>query len=176
MKKSLLLIQFAGFVFISLLGTLLHFLYDLTNESILFAPFSAVNESIFEHIKLFYFSLLIFSFIESFYLKGKYRNFWCSKAKAFTVGIVLIPAIFYTYTGALGVYADWFNILIFFISAAISFIVDTKSLKNAKDCIFSESIFKIYILLLGILFIIFTFLPIEIPLFLDRQTNTYGIK
>ena len=64
MKKDLFLWQFGGFVFTVVLGTILHFLYDLTNQSVLVAPFSAVNESTFEHMKLMYFPMLIFSLIQ----------------------------------------------------------------------------------------------------------------
>lgn len=175
MKRNLFLLKFGGYVFVSVLGTLFHFLYDLTGKIIIFAPFTAVNESIFEHMKLLYFPLLLWTIIETFIFKREYKNFFCAKAKSFTVGLLLIPFLFYTYTGALGVYADWFNILIFFISAAVAFIVDSKSLKCNRDCLFPESFYKFYILLLGVLFVIFTFFPIEIPLFLDRQSGNYGI-
>ena len=46
-------------------GTILHFLYGLTKESVLVAPFSAVNESIWEHMKLMYFPLFVFALIQS---------------------------------------------------------------------------------------------------------------
>lgn len=42
-----------GFVFTGVLGILLHFLFDWTNGSVVAALFSAVNESIWEHTKLF---------------------------------------------------------------------------------------------------------------------------
>lgn len=174
MKRNITLWQLYGYVFVSLFGTFLHFLYDISGKSILVAPFSAVNESIFEHIKLLYFPMLIFAFFESLFFKA-YENFWCAKAKGFICAIILIPVLFYTYTGALGVYADWFNISIFFISGAAAFFVDTKSLKKDTDCSFPPYFCKAFILGLGVLFIFFTFFPIEIPLFIDRQSKNYGI-
>ena len=60
MKNNLKLWQFGGFVFTSVLGTLLHFAYEWSGNLPLLAPFTAVNESIFEHIKLLYFPALIF--------------------------------------------------------------------------------------------------------------------
>ena len=63
MKRSLTLWQFFGFAFTSLLGTLLHFLYEWTGKSPLVAPFSGVNESTWEHMKLLYVGMLAdFSF------------------------------------------------------------------------------------------------------------------
>ena len=55
MKRRLWRWQLAGFIFTAVLGVLLHFLYDWTNESLVVALFSAVNESTFEHMKLLFF-------------------------------------------------------------------------------------------------------------------------
>ena len=82
MKKSLLLWQLAGFVFTSAAGTLLHFVYEWSSQSILFAPFSAVNESIWEHMKLLFFPMLIFAFAESHYIGRQYPSFWYVRTHA----------------------------------------------------------------------------------------------
>ncbi len=159
MKKSLSFLQFAGFVFTGILGTLLHFLFELTNESFLAGLFSAVNESIWEHMKLLYFPMLIYAIVESCLLKNKYPNFWCAKAVGFLVGIGAILVLYYTYTGILGVNADWFNILIFFIASAISFYIETKIMNDNHKCFTTPTISKLIILIIGILFLIFTFFP-----------------
>lgn len=65
MKRDVTLWQFAGFTVTSLGGTLLHFLYDWSNQSIFAAPFSAVNESAWEHMKLLFFPMFIFALIQS---------------------------------------------------------------------------------------------------------------
>ena len=175
MKRNLFFIKFGGYVFVSILGTLFHFLYEWTNESVFFAPFTAVNESIFEHLKLLYFPYLFWSIIEYKILNNEYKNYWCAKAKSITLGLLLIPTLYYTYTGALGVYAEWFNILIFFISGAVTFIFDTKFLQKNNNCRFSKKVYLIYFLTLGAVLIVFTFIPFEIPLFLDKQSKNYGI-
>ena len=92
MKKDLFLWQFGGFVFTVVLGPILHFLYDLTNQSVLVAPFSAINESTFEHMKLMYFPMLIFSLIQSRFFK-EYKSFWCIKLIGILTGLALIPAL-----------------------------------------------------------------------------------
>ena len=63
MRKNLFWWQFAGFTFVCLLGSLLHFLYDWTGGSIVVAPISAVNESTWEHMKLFFLPALIFAVV-----------------------------------------------------------------------------------------------------------------
>ena len=52
MKKSLTHWQIAGFFFVSVVGTLLHFLFEWRGESRLVALIAPVNESIWEHMKL----------------------------------------------------------------------------------------------------------------------------
>ncbi len=175
MKRNLSLLQFAGFAFTSLFGTILHFLYDWTNKSIHIAPFSGVNESTWEHMKLLYFPIFIFALIQSRYFKD-YKNFWCVKLLGIITGLSLIPILFYTYNGAVGRSPDWLNIAIFFISAAVAFYVETRLFKNCSpECYRPRLSFSI-LCIIGILFIIFTFQTPEIPFFQDPLTGTYGLQ
>lgn len=169
MKKSFTFWQFWGFVFTSVLGTLLHFLYDISGQSIIVAPFTAINESIWEHMKLLYFPMLIWSLVEYRLFANQIPNFRCAKLRGFFVGLLLIPVIYYTYTGAFGVFADWFNILIFFIVAATAYISETKYVASDKKCLLSPKISFAIILIIGFFFVIFTFSPLGIPLFQDPQ-------
>lgn len=41
-----------GFIVISIVGTLLHFLYEMSGHNKIVAIFAAVNESTWEHIKI----------------------------------------------------------------------------------------------------------------------------
>ena len=175
MKKTISLWQFAGFAFTSFAGTLLHFLYDWTNQSIFAAPFSAVNESTWEHMKLLFFPMVIFALIESLFLKKKIPTFRCVKWIGISVGLILIPVLFYTYNGAFGPSPDFVNISIFFISAAVSYWLETKLLQN-EDFPCRASFIPLALLLLNaVLFVVFTFQTPEIPLFQDPVTMLYGI-
>lgn len=174
MKKSLSFWQFAGFVFTSVLGTLLHFLYDWTDITFV-ALFSAVNESIWEHMKILFFPMLIFAVFESRYFDKEYENFWCAKLIGILVGITIIPVMYYTYTGALGVSADWFNIIIFYIAAAVAYIIETRLMKSDKNFCKPPKVAIIVLCIVAVVFVIFTFAPPEIPLFEDPITKTYGL-
>ena len=178
MNKNLALWQLAGLTFTAVLGTLLHFLYAWTG-SIALAPFSAVNESTFEHMKILFFPMLFFAFIESRFLKEDFPCFWQVKAVGVTLGTLLIPIIFYTYNGAFGKSPDWVNIFIFFVAAGVAYFVETRLLKrkqmqkNDK----SRSVFaKILLTVWAILFIFFTFAPPALPLFQDPTSNLYGLQ
>ncbi len=165
MKKSISVWQMIGFIFTGIAGTLLHFLYDWTGQNPVIGAFSAVNESIWEHMKLLFFPMLVFSCIEYTRIGRQYPNFWCVKLLGSLLGLGLIPAIYYTYTGALGVSADWFNIAIFFITAAVVYRSETGLLQqNRLRCVHSGLAF-VCLLLLGCLFVVFTFYPPGLPLF-----------
>ena len=138
--------------------------------------FSAVNESIFEHMKLLLFPMLLFAFIEAKYIGEEYDNFWCAKLVGILVGVGLIPVIYYTYTGIFGVNADWFNITIFFITAAVSYMVETRLIKNGRCLCIQPNLAKFILVMVAAVFIVLTFFPPKIPLFEDPMTATYGIQ
>ena len=173
MRRDISLWQFGGFAFTSLGGTILHFLYDWTNESIFIAPFSGVNESTWEHMKLLYFPLFIFALIQNRYFKEN-KSFWCIKLIGIITGLLLIPMLFYTYNGAIGKSPDWLNITIFFISAAVTYFAEYHLFKNDFKCNIPKLSFAV-ICLIGVSFIIFTFRTPKLPIFRDPLTSGYGL-
>lgn len=175
MKKALKSWQIGGFAFTGAAGVLLHFLYDWTDRSILVAPFAAVNESIWEHMKLLFFPMFIFSLLEYKFIGKEYKNFWCAKLAGTIMGLLLIPMIYYTYTGVFGVNADWFNIVIFFIAAGTAYYLENLLLKNRINLCKSSLIAFVVLCLIAVLFIVMTFVQPPIPLFQDMTTGNYGV-
>ena len=173
MKKTAWIWQLFGFAITALCGTLLHFLYDFTNKSVWAAPFSGVNESTWEHMKLLFWPMFIFAVIQSFFFKDN-KSFRCIKLRGMLLGLGSIPIIFYTYNGAIGKSPDRINIAIFFISAAIAYVYESRQLNS--DGIRCKSprmpFFIIFIIL--ILFVLFTFITPKIPIFRD-PSGAYGI-
>ncbi len=176
MKKSLTFWQLSGFIIISVFCVLLHLAYDWSNQNIVFALFSAVNESIWEHMKLLFFPMFIFALIESRFLKEKYENFWCIKLVGISLGLTLIPVLYYTYTGVSGVSADWLNIIIFFLTASSSYWSETKLIRSDFDCCLSPTVSLVILCLITLIFVLFTFVPPHIPLFQDPSTMLYGLE
>ena len=173
MKRTIWLWQLVGFAVSTLVGTLLHFLYEWT-ESGWVAPFSGVNESTWEHMKLLFWPTFIFAIVQSFFFKG-YENFWCIKLRGILLGLALIPILFYTYNGVIGKSPDWINIAIFFISAAIAYVYETKLFYSQNVNSKLSKLTFIVLCVIAILFIVFTFATPEINIFKDPLTNTYGI-
>ena len=176
MNRSIPAWQIAGFIFTSILGTLLHCFFDFTGSAIGAALVSAVNESIWEHMKLIYVPMVIFGFIE-FRVWGKsISSYWCIKILGLLAALFLIPIIYYTYTGILGINADWFNITIFFLAAGTAFYLETRLFQKNQDCRLSSRLSLGMVLLIGGLFLYYTFQPPHIPLFQDPMTGSFGFQ
>ena len=174
MKKSYGLWGLFGFAVTTLLGTLLHFLYEWLGKAVWIAPFSGVNESTWEHMKLLFWPMLLFALAECFFLRER-RDFWCVKLRGILLGLTMIPLLFYTYNGVIGKSPDWINIAIFFISAAIVFIYETRRFYREELPSKRPRLAITVILLIGGLFILFTFLTPEIGIFKDPLTGSYGM-
>ena len=102
MYKKLRRWEIAGFLFTALAGPLLHFAYQWSGERRIVAAFSAVNESTWEHMKLLFVPVFLFSLLEMAVLAGRYRNLLAVKLAVTLAGLAAIPVLFYTYTGVLG--------------------------------------------------------------------------
>lgn len=172
MKRSFSLSEWLGFGVVSLLGTFFHFLFDLTSGSVLVAPFTAVNESTFEHMKLLYFPLLLFATLQYFFFRGE-SSFWCVKLRGTLRGLILIPVLFYTLNGCFGKTPDYVNISMFFIAAAATFLYETRKFESGIPCP-RPKLSLILLLLIGACFVLFTFYPPKIPLFADPIDGSYG--
>lgn len=173
MKRSIGLWQLMGFAVTSLLGTLLHFLYEWLGEAKWIAPFSGVNESTWEHMKLLFWPMLIFALVQGIFFKD-YNGFWCVKLRGILLGLALIPVIFYTYNGVIGKSPDWINIAIFFISAAAAYIYEARALKKETESC-NKSLSVSLLCIIAASFVLFTFITPEIAIFKDPITSAYGI-
>ena len=97
--KSLKFYMISGIIFVSVLGTLLHFAYEFSGNNLFVGIFAPINESIWEHTKLIYFTMLAYSI----FLTGKLKNQYPCISSAMTfgalLGVTLIITMFYTYSG-----------------------------------------------------------------------------
>ncbi len=175
MRKTINLWQLMGFAVTSLLGTLLHYLYDWTGEATWAALFSGINESTWEHMKLLFVPMFLFAILQSFFAGREFENFWCVKLQGILLGILLIPTLFYTLNGAFGKTPDWINIAIFFVSAAVAYVYETRQFSLGSTP--TKHPKRGLVILIGIaaLFVLFTFMTPTIPLFRDPMTGVYGL-
>ncbi len=174
MKKSIGIWQLMGFAITSFGGTLLHFLYDLLSQAVWIAPFSGVNESTWEHMKLLFWPMFIYAIVQSFFFNER-KDFWCIKLRGILLGLILIPVIFYTYNGVIGKSPDFINIAIFFITAAIVYIYETRQFNKEMTSCKSQKVAFLSLLVIAVLFVLFTFFTPEIGIFKDPVTQNFGI-
>ena len=174
MKRQVGLWQLMGFAVTSLGGTLLHFLYEWLRKAVWIAPFSGVNESTWEHMKLLFWPMFIYAIVQSFFFRGC-EDFWCVKLRGILLGLILIPVIFYTYNGVIGKSPDWINIAIFFIAAAIAYIYEARKFNKESDGCRNPNLAIVLLCTIAVLFVVFTFATPKIAIFKDPVTGTYGI-
>jgi len=172
MNKKLFWTEFFGVLFGIFAGSALHFVFEWSGYSIWTSWFAAVNESIWEHQKLLFFSALIYFAVEWLILKDKRNNLFLAKAVEVFVGIALIIGGFYGYTAIAGTNFLWADIGLFVLAVIIGKIVSYKIL--SKESGEAGLLPKILFFGLGLSFIIFTFYPPHIFLFRDSARDMYG--
>ena len=175
MRKSIPFWQMVAFIFTSIAGTLLHFLFRWSGEKSFIALFSAVNESIWEHLKLLFYPMLA-SAIAGYFLWGKgITAYWCIKLRGILLGLAVIPMAYYTYTGVLGVNLDWLNIGIFFAAAGSAYWWEAKQFRKGGVSNCRAKLAVPVLVLIAAVFVAFTFLPPRIPLFMDPISGGFGL-
>jgi hypothetical protein len=174
-KKSILLWELAGIVFIVVLGTILHFAFEWSGRWIPIAPIAAVNESVWEHLKLGFWPALAYAALEYSRFGKSANNFFLAK----TLGIYLIPitivVLFYSYTAILGHDLFEADIAIFVVAVIVGQLVSYKLLISSPLSGRLNRFAPIALAVLGILFVLFTFYPPQLSLFKDSVTGGYGI-
>ena len=164
-----------GIIFICLLGTLLHFLYDLSNHNKIVGLFSAVNESVWEHIKIALTPIFLWSLYDGFVF-GANSNYFVAKAISIIVLMVFIPLVFYIYTTILKKHNLVIDVITFYIAIILNQIIFRYILTlNPINYIFIYLSVIVLFIIFGF-YMILTIFPIENDLFKDPITKKYGIE
>lgn len=164
-KNKLLRFQIFSVIFTWILGTILHFTYDWSNQNAIVGAFSAINESTWEHLKLLFFPMLITTIIGYFYLKPKeeYKNFLCAKTIGILVALVFVVIFFYTYTGVIGTNFAILDIGSFFVGVFLGEYTAYKLTNHISECKDGLTIFILIVLFTC--FVAFTYNAPHIGLF-----------
>ncbi len=164
-------------IIIFIIGSLLHFTYNFTNNNFLIGLISPVNESIFEHLKIAIYPILIW-WITFYFLKAqKYHldksNWFRGCLVSIIVSIIVILSIYYFVTYGLEKNSLFMDIILLYIAVLIGQLIAYHIYNYSFKSNFLLSIILIFSLIIS--FSILTIYPPKIPLFKDNQTNTYGI-
>lgn len=176
MREKLLLWETAYMITVSLLGTLLHFVYQWSGQKRLVSLFAPINESTWEHLKLLFFPSLLFTLLEYFAVGKEIENFLPAKVVGILAGMGIIVIVFYTYTGILG--TNWLvaDILTFLLVVVGSSYLFLQLIHYQFFSIQASLGTAILVAVLCACFFVFTFSPPHIGLFRDPITGCFGLK
>jgi hypothetical protein len=175
MGRRLFFWEAAGFLWTAAAGTLLHFTYDWSGGSLV-AAFSAVNESTWEHMKLLFVPLVLFTVVQVVVLGRTYPDLLAVRAVTTLSGLALIPVLFYTYQGVLGFQITRVNIAIFYLSALVIFVLDFRLLRRGRLSAPWQQLLGLTVLwALAFAFVWCTYRPPQLGLWQDPLTGSYGI-
>jgi hypothetical protein len=174
-KRSILRWELGGILFTVVVGTVLHFAFDWSGRWIPIAPIAAVNESVWEHLKLGFWPALVYAALEYGRFGKSAGNFLFAK----TLGICLVPitivVLFYLYTAILGHGLLPVDIAIFVVAVIVGQLVSYRVLAASPLSERLNRFAPTALAVLAILFVLFTFCPPQFPLFRDSVTGGYGI-
>lgn len=163
-----------GFLFTAAAGTALHFLWKWTGENRVAAAFCAVNESLWEHMKILFLPAFLFSMAEV-WLRDS-RSFLAVRGLSLWTGTLLLPALYYTYSGIVGFHVLWADIVVFLVSAAAVFLLDFYLGRTGRFTSgWQQAAGLAALWALALVFVLWTYRPPRLPLFWDAAAGVYGI-
>jgi hypothetical protein len=173
--KSLFRWELGGIGVVILAGSLLHFIYELSGYWHPMGIIGAVNESLWEHLKLGFWPAIFYSFIEYPILKKKPKNFVIGRTACILIIPLSIIILFYTYTGILGQHYFIMDIAIFILSVVVGGICSYWIMIQGRGLSQWNLVCGTLVVILAVLFGVFTFSPPHLSLFQDPLTGGYGI-
>ncbi len=174
-EKRYKILEFIGVPVIYLIATFLHFVYDLTDGSTLSILFGAVNESVWEHIKIFSVGFVLWSIIVLLSSKPPFYKFVVAKTISLYFLSLSIAVFFYTYTFFTKepiLVVDLLSSLIFvFLAQYISYRLVTSSNHIGEYFVVAVMLLMLFF----VMFFSFSVFPPKADIFKDPVTGMYGI-
>lgn len=155
-----------GIIFVIIAGTLAHFLYGWTGNNPIVGLFTPINESVWEHMKLLFFPMLLYSLIMILKFHRKYSCITSALCFGILVGAFLIPLFYYTYTFILNKNVFILDIGTFIASIVIAFWLSYRLTLSCRLESYT-SLLCIMVCLLFACFLAFTYRPPNITIFQD---------
>ncbi len=170
---SLIIVLIVESVAVSVIGSILHFTYELSGENKLVGIFSAVNESTWEHIKLALSGIFICTLVDVWFL-GDNPNYWLARSVSFVVPVIVIPLIFYGYTKFTGKAILPIDIASFFVAAFLSTLTFVLILRMPAVGEVGGYLSMVISVVIIAMYLSFTRFPLHNFLFQDPINHRYG--
>jgi hypothetical protein len=175
MKHLTLKWELIGIAVIFLLGSALHFTFEWSGEWTPVGVIAAVNESVFEHLKLTFWPTILYAAITYKLLRNSTNNFIVAKTAAVYIMPLTIIVLFYAYTTLTGIENVFIDIFIFFVAVACGQLISYRILLMEPLPEWLKWFSLALLVILALVYSLFTFYPPHIPFFMDSVTGTYGI-
>ena len=161
---------------IFLISFLVHFTYELF-PNVLVSILFPVNESIWEHMKILYTSIILYGIIDYILLKKNNIEFNNFKFQLFFTAFISIPLYLiiylpiYSLVGENLIISIFLLIVIYIIISYISY-----KLLTYKELKLLNNISIYLIIIMYFIFAYFTYFPPYNYIFFDNNENKYGIN
>jgi hypothetical protein len=175
-RRIILIWEISCTLFVIGFGSVLHFIYGWTNHSSIIGLFAPVNESVWEHLKLGFWSLMIFSIPEYFFIGKKVKNFFIAKWSGVLALEIVIIAVFYTYTTILRKHLLIIDIGSYVAGAIVCQVVAMQIFIKTKQSKQGNAFAIFGIMVIVFILMLFTYITPRIPIFKDNNTGEYGAK
>ena len=162
-------------IIISLVGTLAHFLYDISNHNKIVGLFAAVNESTWEHIKIALTPTLLWSLVDGF-IYGVNLNYFVAKFVSLLVIIILMPTLYYGHKAIIKKEIFIFDIISFYIVIIVSQCLFYLLINNGEMSYVIRYLSCVGTFILFGGYMIHTLMPAKSFIFKDPITKKYGFK
>ena len=174
-KRALAVSEAVGCVVIYAAAVFLHFYYPISSGSPLSILYGAVNESVWEHVKIFSAGYTGYALLQLCWVKAPFKRYVVAKCAGLYFLMLVMIGFFYLYTFIVGR-----NIPIIDITSSAVFVVLAQAISFRM--ITSESKIEEYfapalmlLMLYYLMFFSFTIFPPKLGLFRDPISGGYGL-
>lgn len=164
-----------GFWMILFTGSFLHSLFPLTGKPLWMAWLTPVNESVWEHLKMGFYGVLLYAIPEYFFLKGKVHNYLTARIAGTLIINLTVLATYYTYTSFTKSNYLWADIASFVLGCALCQWFSCRMFRMKR----LKALYNIAGIILLVttmaVFAYFTWEPPHLPIFRSQKGGVYGI-
>ena len=173
-KKTLIVWQLAGFLVLVGVGSLLHFTYEWSSYSPVVGMLSSVNESVWEHLKLGFWSMVLYSLVEIWFIGPKVKQYFLAKAAGLLTLQIFIVVLFYIYTIFTGEEILIVDIISYVVGAGLCQMVSFRLFTDDGAPVWGNKVGITVLVIHLALLIVFTFWTPKRAIFADPHSGRYG--
>lgn len=174
-KKAVAISEAVGCAVIYAVAVYLHFAYPLSGGAALGILFGAVNESVWEHVKIFSAAYIGWSLLQLSWLKVRFRQYAVVKCIGLYTLMGLIIGGHYGYTAFTGEHLLWadigLSVAAVVLVQALTYFLETG--ENQLADYFAPAM--MLLMLYYLMFFSFTIFPPKAELFRDPMSGGFGI-